>query len=234
MKENEESYPLEIQADILNKWQNIVDIIAELIGIPAALIMRLADPDIEVFVSSQSDGNPYHPGDHEHFLGSGLYCETVINAKDKLLVPNALTDEKWKNNPDVKLNMISYLGFPILLPDGKPFGTICVLDNKENAYSDTYENLIINFREIIQSQLELIYMNTELGEKNKKLSDYFKEIKMLRGIIPICSFCKKIRDFEGNWSEVEAYVSKHSEAQFSHGCCPECRKLHYGDLSGGS
>jgi len=87
--------------------------------------------------------------------------------------------------------MISYLGFPILLPNGKPFGTICVLDRKGNAYSETYENLIINFREIIQSQLELIYMKTVLGEKNKKLSDYFAEIKMLRNIFPICSFCKK-------------------------------------------
>jgi len=230
MKENEQSPQVQISQGTLKKWQNIVDIIAELIDIPAALIMRLVESDIEVFVSSRSDGNPYHPGDHEHFLGSGLYCETVINSNDKLLIPNALTDEKWKNNPDIKLNMISYLGFPIILPDGKPFGTICVLDNKENAYSETYENFIKNFREIIESQLELIYMNSVLGEKNKSLSDYLEEIKILRGIVPICSFCKKIRDVEGNWSEVEVYVSKHSEAQFSHGLCPECGKKHYGDL----
>ena len=148
---------------------------------------------------------------------------------DKLLIPDALTDEKWKNNQD-KLNMISYLGFPILLPDRKPFGTICVLDNKENAYSETYENLIKNFREIIQSQLKVIYMNTILRKKNKNLSDYFADINKLHGIVPICSFCKKIRDPEGNWSEVEAYFSKYSAAQFSHGFCPECGKLHYGDF----
>ena len=230
MKENEQGTQVEISEDTINKWQSIVDIVAELIGIPAALIMRLVESDIEVFISSQSDGNPYHPGDHEHFTGSGLYCETVINSNDKLLIPNALTDDKWKNNPDIKLNMISYLGFPILLPDGKPFGTICVLDNKENAYSEIYENLIKNFREIIQSQLELIYMNNILGEKNKSLSDYLEEIKILRGIVPICSFCKKIRDTDGNWSEVDVYVSKHSEAQFSHSFCPECGKSHYGDF----
>ena len=143
MKENEQSLQLEISQEILKKWQNIVDIIAELIGIPAALIMRLVESDIEVLISSQSDGNPYHPGGHEHFLGSGLYCETVIKTGKKLLIPNALADEKWKNNPDVKLNMISYLGFPIIYPDGKPFGTICVLDNKENAYSEIYEDLIM-------------------------------------------------------------------------------------------
>ena len=230
MKTDKGNIQIELSEDMTNKWQNIVDIMAKLIGVPAALIMRLVKSDIEVFISSQTDGNPYRPGDHEQFLESGLYCETVINTNDKLLIPNALNDEKWKNNPDVKLNMISYLGFPILMPDGRPFGTICVLDNKENAYSELYESLMINFREIIQLQLELVFMNTMLGEKNKNLADYLAEIKMLRGIVPICSFCKKIRDAEGNWSEVEAYVSKHSEAQFSHGYCPECMKLHYGNM----
>ncbi len=222
---------IELPEETLKKWQSVVDIMAELIGIPAALIMRLLETDIEVFVSSNSEGNPYDPGDHEHFLGSGLYCETVINTNDKLLMPNALKDKKWKNNPDIKLNMISYLGFPIIFPDEKPFGTICVLDNKENAYNETCENLIKNFRDIIQSHLELIYMNIVLGEKNKRISDYLEEIKILRGIVPICSFCKKIRDAEGNWNEVEVYVSKHSEAQFSHSFCPECGKRHYGFVS---
>lgn len=230
MIDNLQPNQIEVPENTLKKWQNIVDIIAELIGIPAALIMRLVESDIEVFVTSRSDGNPYHSGDHEHFLGSGLYCETVINTNKKLLIPNALADEKWKNNPDIKLNMISYIGFPIVLPNKKPFGTICVLDNKDNSYSKAFENLIENFRDIIQSQLELIYMNSILGEENKSLSDYLEEIKMLRGIVPICSFCKKIRDTEGKWSEIESYISKHTEAQFSHSYCPECGKKHYSDL----
>jgi GAF domain-containing protein len=221
---------LEISEDILNRWQNIVDMMAELIGIPAALIMRLVDSDIEVFVSSKSDGNPYHRGNSEHFLGSGLYCEKVIKTKSMLLIPNALADEEWRNNPDIELNMISYLGFPILMPDGQPFGTICVLDNRENAYSDTYKKLIMNFRDVIQSHLELIHMNEVLGEKNRNVSDYLTEIEMLRAIVPICSHCKKIRDAEGNWIEVEDYVSKHMEAQLSHGICPECKDQHYSDL----
>lgn len=221
---------IEISEDTINKWQNIVNIMAELIDIPAALIMRIVESDIEVFVSSQSDGNPYHPGDHEHLLGSGLYCETVIKSNDKLLIPNALKDEKWKNNPDIKFNMISYLGFPIILPDGSPFGTICILDNKENSYSETYENLIKNFREIIQYQLELIYTNTILGDQNKSLSDYVSEIKILRGIVPICSCCKKIRDNDGNWKTLEDYIANRTEAKFSHGICQECGKTHYGDF----
>lgn len=228
---NEQSSGPEIPDSVFDKWQDIVDIMAELFGVPAALIMRIVNDDIEVYVSSNSDGNPYKHGDHERFLGSGLYCETVINTRDKLLVPNALKDEKWKNNPDIKLNMISYLGFPIFKPDGKAFGTICVLDNKENAYSKTYEKLIIQFRDIIQNHLELIYMNHILGGENQRLADYITEINTLRGIIPICIFCKKIRNDKGYWQAVESYMSQHTEAKFTHGICPECRKVHYPEFS---
>lgn len=231
MKNNVRNVPIEIPEDIQQKWQNIVDILSEILKIPAALIMRLVESDIEVFVSSHSENNPYHPGDHDHFLGSGLYCETVIKTEKKLLVPNALHDENWRHNPDIKLNMISYLGFPILLPDGKPFGTICVLDHKENAYSGVYEDLLKNFRDIIQSELSLISMNQALGDENKDLSDYLVEIQTLRGILPICTKCKKIRDDEGFWIQVEQYIAEHSHAEFSHGLCEHCAEELYGEES---
>lgn len=62
-----------------------------------------------------------------------------------------------------------------------------------------------------------------------ELQNAESEIKILKGIFPICSFCKKIRDDKGFWNQVEAYISKHSEAEFSHGLCPVCAKKHYPD-----
>jgi hypothetical protein len=59
------------------------------------------------------------------------------------------------------------------------------------------------------------------------------EIKVLRGILPICMYCKKIRTPEQEWHQLEAFITEHSEAQFSHTFCPECGKKHYGDLLGG-
>lgn len=65
----------------------------------------------------------------------------------------------------------------------------------------------------------------------KEISEHLRsEIKNLRGIIPICASCKRIRDDKGYWQQVEAYVRDHSEAEFSHGICPECVKRLYGDL----
>ena len=57
-----------------------------------------------------------------------------------------------------------------------------------------------------------------------------KEVKTLRGIIPICSFCKKIRNDKGYWDQVDVYVTEHSEALFSHAICPECMEIHYSDI----
>jgi PAS domain S-box-containing protein len=56
------------------------------------------------------------------------------------------------------------------------------------------------------------------------------EIKTLKGILPICSFCKIIRDDKGYWNQIESYIHEHSEAEFSHGICQECAKKHYPDL----
>lgn len=221
--------PIQVPENVLESWQEIVDLLAQLLNIPAGLIMRFNDPDIEVLVSSRSDGNPYHHGDKEHLWGSGLYCETVIKSREKLLVPDALADERWKDNPDVKLNMISYLGFPILLPNEEPFGTLCVLDNKANPFSATIETLMQKFRNLIESNLELIYLNQTLGDRNKKIVDYLRELQVLRGLVAICSNCKSIRDTEGNWHPVEHYLIKHPEADFSHGICPKCLERYYSD-----
>jgi hypothetical protein len=63
----------------------------------------------------------------------------------------------------------------------------------------------------------------------KQKRDLEKEVRTLKGILPICSFCKKIRNKKENWVTIEDYIKAHSEADFSHGMCPECAKNHYPD-----
>jgi len=64
----------------------------------------------------------------------------------------------------------------------------------------------------------------------KKLQTTLDEIKILKGILPFCSYCKKIRDDKGYWEQVDVYIHKYSDADISHGICPECLKEHYPDL----
>ena len=68
-----------------------------------------------------------------------------------------------------------------------------------------------------------------LTETVKELQGALNRVKMLSGLLPICASCKKIRDNKGDWSEVEVYVSGHSEADFTHGICPECVRKLYGE-----
>lgn len=78
--------------------------------------------------------------------------------------------------------------------------------------------------------MQLRDLNKKLYEKNLALEDALAEIKTLRGILPICSHCKQIRDDQGYWHKIESYIQSHSEAAFSHGVCPDCIEKYYPDL----
>jgi len=70
-------------------------------------------------------------------------------------------------------------------------------------------------------------VNAVLVKRNLELEKAMAEIKELRGLIPICSVCKKIRDDEDSWHQIEAYIESHSHAEFTHGICPECMRMLY-------
>jgi PAS domain S-box-containing protein len=150
-----------IALGFIGKWQEIADLLASILQVPAALIMKTENEFMEVFVSSQSDKNPYVVGEKEKW--HGLYCETVIRTQEKLRIPNALKNKEWNHNPDLKLGMVAYLGFPISFPDGTPFGTICILDKKERHFTTDTEKLLLQFQKVIELDLALI-SSLELNE----------------------------------------------------------------------
>lgn len=77
---------------------------------------------------------------------------------------------------------------------------------------------------------DIIKSERELARRNQELEEALAEVKQLQGIIPICASCKKIRDDQGFWHQVEAYVQAHSGAEFSHGLCPDCMKKLYPEI----
>ena len=84
--------------------------------------------------------------------------------------------------------------------------------------------------QIIESAVD-ITTRKKMEEDREKLIQELQEamdkVKILRGFLPICSSCKKIRDDKGRWNQIETYIKARSEAQFSHGICPECSKKLY-------
>ena len=74
----------------------------------------------------------------------------------------------------------------------------------------------------IDAGARMVALQAELGERVSQLEKALSEVKRLSGIVPICSYCKKIRDDTNYWERVEDYFSRHTEAKFSHSFCPEC------------
>lgn len=74
----------------------------------------------------------------------------------------------------------------------------------------------------VQVGVRIIELQHSLADRVKALEEALARVKQLQGLLPICSYCKKIRDDQNYWQQVENYISKHSEAQFSHSICPDC------------
>ncbi len=79
----------------------------------------------------------------------------------------------------------------------------------------------------IQSGIRVVELEVELIAANRRLREALAQVKTLSGLLPICASCKKIRDDEGYWRNIEEYVRDHSEADFSHGICPQCAQKLY-------
>ena len=69
-----------------------------------------------------------------------------------------------------------------------------------------------------------------MGKRRVMNQDALDHVKQLQGLLPICMYCKKIRDDTDTWKNIEIYIEEHSEAMFTHSICRECRKEHYPDL----
>lgn len=77
---------------------------------------------------------------------------------------------------------------------------------------------------------EMAALTRELNRKNRALEEAQAQIKILSGIIPICMYCKEIRDDKGYWNKLEKFITEHSEAEFSHGICEKCLEEQFGDI----
>ncbi|MDP8202579.1 MAG: response regulator [Candidatus Tenebribacter burtonii] len=153
-----------------------------------------------------------------------LFGFSLIDIKDKkinsVIIPDGYNEEAAELNNDTldgyvyfdtlrkkndgNLIPVSISAAPIIIK-GEPRGSFVI-------YKD-----ISKRKKVEEERKKLI----------KKLQKTLDEIKTLEGLIPICSHCKKIRDDSGYWSNVEQYISKHSNIDFSHGICPDCLEKYY-------
>jgi PAS domain S-box-containing protein len=164
---------------MLEKWQRIVDLLAKILEVRSALIVKLDSPQIEILAASVAEGNPFKAGLKAE-MGSGIYCEKVMELCRPLIVRNALAESQWQGSSQVALGMIFYVGFPLFWPDTEVFGTICVMDDKQNANAIRHQDLILQFKEVVEADLVLL---TESSEKRRAEEALKERERMLRAIL---------------------------------------------------
>jgi PAS domain S-box-containing protein len=149
---------------------------------------------------------------HETFLGKRLW---EIGAFQDIEASKAAFSELQNKG------YVRYEDLPLETREG---GHIDV-EFVSNAY-------LVNHKKVIQCNIRDITQRRRIEEERRRLThdlrDALTKIKKLQGLLPICASCKKIRDDKGYWNQLETYIQDHSEAEFSHGFCPECMKKLYG------
>ncbi len=179
-----------IPDQILDKWQRMVNIIAETLRVPTVIITKREANHLKAYRTSESPKNPIKKG-YGFPLGgedvySGIYCEWVVNHKKSLSLPNAADDRFWHKSLGSRFGLISYLGLPLILPDGKVFGTICAMDFQANKFTTAYEMLLAQFKDLIESHLQMLYQQivlegqvSALQQKDAQLLKYHDHLEEL-------------------------------------------------------
>lgn len=97
----------------------------------------------------------------------------------------------------------------------------------QEAIRQKNQSLQTKQNELEAALVEVTESNTSLNDTIAQLENALTEIKSLKGILPICSYCKEIRNDEGYWIQLEQYIQTHSDAQFSHNICDACLDEHF-------
>jgi GAF domain-containing protein len=132
-------------------------------------------------------------------------------------VCDASADKRFADSPlvtdDPKIRF--YAGFPLTTPDGFNLGALCAIDRRARELAPEQQKAMGALARQVMVLMELRKVSTQLA-------DALKAVRTLEGLLPICAWCKRIRDDGGYWNQIEAYISTHTGAEFTHGICPEC------------
>jgi len=190
-------------------YDDLTALAAYLCGVPIAMI-SLVDESRQWFKSKLGLNQRETPRDV-------AFCAHAILQSEPLIVRDALKDTRFSDSALVTRSphIRFYAGFPLASPEGFALGTLCAIDRKPRQLSAEQKGAMQALSRQVMALLELRRVSAGMAEALTK-------VKTLHGLLPICAWCKRIRDDKGYWSQVEAYVHEHMGADFTHGICPEC------------
>jgi hypothetical protein len=157
------------------------------------------------------------------------FCAHAILRPEPLIVTDASKEARFADNALVKHAPFIrfYAGYPLVNPEGFALGTLCAIDRRPRRLSAHQDQLMQALSRQVTALLELRRTATRLAHA-------LEHVRTLHGLLPMCAWCRRIRDDAGYWSQVESYFKAHSDIQFTHGICPECLEKVRQDLAADS
>ena len=190
-------------------YDDITALAAYLCHVPIAMI-SLVDESQQWFKSKLGLNQQETPRDV-------AFCAHAILQTEPLIVRDAIKDARFADSALVtrEPHIRFYAGFPLSSPEGFALGTLCAIDRRPRQLSASQKTAM-------QALSRQVMTLLELRRVSARMADALEKVKTLHGLLPICAWCKRIRDDQGYWSQVEAYIREHTGADFTHGICPEC------------
>ena len=195
-------------------YDDITRIAATLCGVPISLI-SLVDEDRQWFKSRAGLAAEETPREQ-------AFCAYTIHQTALFEVEDATSDTRFADNPLVLGNphIRFYAGAPLVTPSGEALGSLCVIDSHPRKLTGEQKATLSGLARLVMNNLELRRVSMDLAAAATN-------IKTLSGMLPICCGGKQIRNDQGYWQQVEAYIAKHSEASFTHSYCPKCSEIYF-------
>ena len=151
------------------------------------------------------------------------FCAHAILSHETLIVNDAVEDPRFADSPLVTdaPGIRFYAGAPLVTPAGYAIGALCAIDRKPRRLSTGQAQALQVLARQVVAQLELRKVCAGLNHA-------LKRVRLLEGIVPICSYCKGIRNDQGYWSRVERFIEEHANVKLTHGICPDCMEKYFG------
>jgi GAF domain-containing protein len=219
--------------ELATLYQKLADVLAQIIGGDGCYVTHL-DEDSNQVLGGAASGAARDPYPHmQPPPGERTLTESVLKAGRPLPIEDVHNSEYISPKIAAMFPGVSQLGLPLQVGE-RSLGAVLIAFDQPHSFTDdeiararqavdltalALENARL-FQSVRQSQMDWETLSLEL-------QDALDNVKTLRGLLPICSSCKKIRDDSGYWQGVDDYVRDHSEARFTHGMCPECLRELY-------
>jgi transcriptional regulator with GAF, ATPase, and Fis domain len=164
---------LDFPGSIIVKWQEALDLLASTLNIAGSMITLFHPKEIEVFLSSRTQTNPFEEN-QTFYYGSRVYCEDTAGLQKLITIDNASEDNYWKFSPFYSCGMVNYAGIPVFWPEKELFGTLCIFNNEPSSFTKIHLNYLRQIRDCFEQDLKIIKYHLYGKEEECKIQDLFK------------------------------------------------------------